>query len=849
MPRIIYSGSKIMYMNIKRYRIRIIDSINFLIMPLHMLPETFSLSEAKKGFFPFLFICPQNMNYVGPYPDSRYYVPEYMSTSRKKEFARWYSEKINQRDTFDFAEEMLSYCRSDCDILRRACLEFRRLIMSTGDGDASPDPFLSVTIASACMTIYRSQYLEETWSILYASEYWGAALTGREPVWTEGKLKNGVMKVRVENEWVPCDEVGSIEEKLYIHSNIGIIPPHGLRTDRYSVMAIKYMMWVEHSMRLQGKEIKIRHAVTPGGEKRIPTEDGRRFYRVDGFYVDPNTGEETIISFHGCVYHSCLQCLGNMSNVHTKLNPVTGETLHNAYSRTMKREHYLKSLGYRVDTIWEHEYNESLMSNPDMRNYILLGNLKVESDLLPRDAFYGGRTETFKLYHKCTGDEKIKYVDFVSLYPTINKYGIYPIGIPEVITENFAPLSAYFGIAKLSILPPRHLRLPILPYRVANKLLFPFCRSCATSKASNCRCSEADRLLTGTWCTLEINAAVDRGYVVKEVFEVYHFQKTTQYTNDKAEGGLFAEYVNKFLKIKQESSGLPQGVHTQEEIAKYVSDYYIHEGIILDKDKIKHNKGLRSVAKLALNNIWGKFGERQDHTQAKIVSDGADFFRHILDPSVVIKDWHILSDTFAQIDFCKDSDLEENNTSVNVFIAIFTTSQARLKLYGIMEKLQARLLYVDTDSCVYVADEGEWEPELSDYLGGLGSELSCSKVGCKAAKCDAAHYITEFVSNGAKNYAYKISTGDSVCKIRGFILNDKNSQILNFDALKDVLFTGGTKTITTVNPRMITRKKYEHTLVNKEQTKIYRGVFDKRVVTSEYETYPYGYVRLNNPHR
>ena len=40
---------------------------------------------------------------------------------------------------------------------------------------------------------------------------------------------------------------------------------------------------------------------------------------------------------------------------------------------------------------------------------------------------------------------------------------------------------------------------------------------------------------------------------------------------------------------------------------------------------------------------------------------------------------------------------------------------------------------------------------------------------------------------------------------------------------------------------MISRKKYEHMLVNKEQTKIYRGVFDKRVVGSAFETYPYGY--------
>lgn len=50
---------------------------------------------------------------------------------------------------------------------------------------------------------------------------------------------------------------------------------------------------------------------------------------------------------------------------------------------------------------------------------------------------YGGRTQVFKLYHKCSDDKKIKYLDYTSLYPYIQKYGMSPIGHPTVITDNF----------------------------------------------------------------------------------------------------------------------------------------------------------------------------------------------------------------------------------------------------------------------------------------------------------------------------------------------------------------------------------------------------------------------------
>jgi len=44
-----------MYMSIKRYDMRLVDSCNFLTMPLRNFPSTFGISELKKGYFPYKF--------------------------------------------------------------------------------------------------------------------------------------------------------------------------------------------------------------------------------------------------------------------------------------------------------------------------------------------------------------------------------------------------------------------------------------------------------------------------------------------------------------------------------------------------------------------------------------------------------------------------------------------------------------------------------------------------------------------------------------------------------------------------------------------------------------------------
>ena len=193
-----------------------------------------------------------------------------------------------------------------------------------------------------------------------------------------------------------------------------------------------------------------------------------------------------------------------------------------------------------------------------------------------------------------------RYVDFTSLYPWCNKNTYNVVGHPQIITENFADVSTYFGLIKCTVLPPRGLFHPVLPYRTQGKLMFPLCKTCADTLDQNpCTHTDEERAILGTWCHVELMKAIEKGYEVLEIHEVWHWEETTNQ--------LFSPYVNMYLKRKQEASGYPKHCVTDEQKQRYIDQYYEHEGIRLDPNKIEYNPGLRFLAKLMLNSLWGTY--------------------------------------------------------------------------------------------------------------------------------------------------------------------------------------------------------------------------------------------------
>ena len=166
--KVIMSGAKILTLTVPMFNIRFIDSLNFIPMALANFPKTFGLDELCKGYFPHLFNKRENQNYIGPIPCEPYYTPNQMGSKNREAFQKWH--KLEQRENnyvFDFDKEIIAYCTSDVDILRRSCMEFCELFRdSTGI-----DPFEKcLTIASACQLVYRTNFLKENTIAIFNSD-------------------------------------------------------------------------------------------------------------------------------------------------------------------------------------------------------------------------------------------------------------------------------------------------------------------------------------------------------------------------------------------------------------------------------------------------------------------------------------------------------------------------------------------------------------------------------------------------------------------------------------------------------------------------------------------------------
>ena len=178
-----------------------------------------------------------------------------------------------------------------------------------------------------------------------------------------------------------------------------------------------------------------------------------------------------------------------------------------------------------------------------------------------------------KLKYDFKEGEKGRYVDFVSLCPTVQFSKKYPIGHPTKLKDPKTLDRNWFGFIKCKIETPKGLYHPVLPVRTkcgqAEKLLFSLCRMCSEIQSGEvCNHESKERSFTGTWCSNELFKAVDMGYTVHKIFEVWHFEETS---ND-----LFRDYVMKFMKIKMESSKLIVGPEctykTEEEFKQTVED-------------------------------------------------------------------------------------------------------------------------------------------------------------------------------------------------------------------------------------------------------------------------------------
>jgi hypothetical protein len=256
-----------------------------------------------------------------------------------------------------------------------------------------------------------------------------------------------------------------------------------------------------------------------GSEYRLP-----EFQRlsVDGFCRET----KTVYKFFGCYFH------GHTCLYYRDIPTMGGDTLAQRYEQTMPRLEQIRNAGCQVEVQRECEFDKNiLLQHPGLKNHPLIRH----SPLNTRDALYGGRTEAMSPHYKIGEGETILYCDVMSLYPYIFKFFKFPVGHPVVhageACRDVDAMLKMEGLNKCQVLPPKRLHHTVLPFRHNNKLLFRLCRTCAVELQSEIECTHntvTERALTGTWVMDEARMAVEKGYRLLQVYEVYEY-RCTQY--------------------------------------------------------------------------------------------------------------------------------------------------------------------------------------------------------------------------------------------------------------------------------------------------------------------------------
>jgi hypothetical protein len=152
-------------------------------------------------------------------------------------------------------------------------------------------------------------------------------------------------------------------------------------------------------------------------------------------------------------------------------------------------------------------------------------------------------------------------------------------------------------------------KVPLMPLKVEStknysRLLFPLCRACALKypegqrmKDYKCTHTPLRRSFISTCTHLELNAALDHGYRALEVYKVLHYKEWTT--------EIFKGYVSQMMQMKIEASGWPDWCTDDATQDQFIMENLEMFGIEIDKGKVELNAGLRFIAKLLLNSLWG----------------------------------------------------------------------------------------------------------------------------------------------------------------------------------------------------------------------------------------------------
>jgi hypothetical protein len=296
------------------------------------------------------------------------------------------------------------------------------------------------------------------------------------------------------------------------------------------------------------------------------------------------------------------------------------------------------------------------------------------------------------------------------------------------------------------------------------------------------------------------------------------------------------DYVAYFIKMKIKISGIMTDEECQE-----VNEYHKNLGFKfeIEKEDCKKNPGLRMISKICLNSLWGKFGQRADLESYEFMDNYNDLLKKITDPKLETTRWDIINENCVELRFKEDRERAIAPEFISEITAIFTTANARVRLYDMLFWLHpSQIVYADTDSCYFLYDKttplhkkpDNNDPTLPKSVK-FGDGLGCWKF---------EGLMDEMVVGGAKSYAYKTKEGKIAMAMKGITLDVNNCKAVNFDKVKSMVLDNETIG-TQARFQFVWDRETKQIQTIEMSRKIQSTIHTKRNVVGM-DTKPYGFV-------
>lgn len=426
------------------------------------------------------------------------------------------------------------------------------------------------------------------------------------------------------------------------------------------------------------------------------------------------------------------------------------------------------SWAYRLYNTWFMPRDELIVLKPAELRFV-------------RESLRGGRTDKRANYIEVTRERREKgdrlvYVDFKSLYPSVQQTDVhgdvggthFPVGPPvwyfrndvevnnESLKEIMGNTTGFVRVTTESTGYVTHPTLHRLRSLSGNE------KTGIAEPDDSLKLVFANENIEGeVYGWPELLEAMDSGEVrVKKLHKALQFRKGEN---------VFDKYVQFFFRMKQqaEDSG---------------------------------NEGLRSLAKLLLNALWGKLGQRSYPVREWVGwKDRLEYlWQKFSNKEYVVHSFEQKEPTRAWIQYSIEGDVNNARTTAP-HIAAFVSMWGRIMLHRkLLRPHGQRALYCDTDSAILYlrpCDRQILDPYLGKQIGQLTDEVR--KIVADAGYSLEEYtdpFIEEAVFVAPKTYALKIRNEHPplvyhkvVCK--GFEPSFKNAKHLHFQSMKELVWT------------------------------------------------------------